>query len=86
MILNLFIAVIFEGFEDSQKAEEREVVTLCVEEWRNRDPDLALTLPLEDAMAFITKCVSETQVFQFLFDLHECMSIMMFSSPYVSYW
>ena len=52
MILNLFIAVIFEGFEDSQKAEEREVVTLCVEEWRKRDPDLAMTLPLEDAMAF----------------------------------
>jgi hypothetical protein len=61
VILNLFIAVIFEGFEDSQKAEEREVVTLCVEEWRKRDPDLAMTLPLEDAMAFITKCVSETE-------------------------
>merc|ERR1711871_871112 len=26
VILNLFVAVIFEGFEDSQKAEEREVI------------------------------------------------------------
>lgn len=46
-ILNLFVAVIFEGFEDSQKAEEREVIVRCCEVWKLYDHNLKLVLPLE---------------------------------------
>jgi hypothetical protein len=53
VVLNLFVAVIFEGFEDSQKAEEREVIARCCEVWKHYDKDLTLVLPLEDCLVFI---------------------------------
>merc|ERR1719271_217933 len=53
VVLNLFVAVIFEGFEDSQKAEEREVIARCCEVWKLYDRDLTLVLPLDRALEFI---------------------------------
>jgi hypothetical protein len=57
IMINLFVAVIFEGFEDSQKSEERAVLTLCSEVWRKYDPDLKLVIPLHDALAFISEVI-----------------------------
>merc|ERR1719428_1250889 len=53
VILNLFIAVIFEGFDDSRKAEVGDIVDTCLALWPCYDPDLSLVMPLRDALRFI---------------------------------
>jgi len=58
VVLNLFIAVIFEGFDDSQKSEGGELVTKCMEMWAVYDKDLRMVLPLETALEFIEEVVS----------------------------
>merc|ERR1719335_296159 len=53
VILNLVIAVILEGFDDSSKNEEGEVVDNCIMMWKNYDKDQSLVLDLAHALMFI---------------------------------
>ena len=65
MILNLFIAVIFEGFEESRGSEPMEVITKCLENWERPrfeaessfllryDPFNTMYVPLNKALDFI---------------------------------
>jgi len=60
VILNLFIAVIFEGFEESSKSEVSDMITACVELWHKRyDPHNRMLLPLDRALDFIDEAVSQ---------------------------
>merc|ERR1719487_761676 len=52
-ILNLFIAVIFEGFDDSQKSEEGDILAACQQVWVKYDPDLKMSLDLQKSLQFI---------------------------------
>merc|ERR1719326_357284 len=53
VILNLVIAVILEGFDDSSKNEEGEVVDNCILMWKKYDTDQSLVLDLHHALQFI---------------------------------
>lgn len=53
VILNLVIAVILEGFDDSSKNEEGEVVDNCIIMWKKYDKAQALVLDLAHALQFI---------------------------------
>jgi hypothetical protein len=53
VILNLVIAVILEGFEDSNSEEESDIVGTCVDIWRKYDTDCCMILPLKDVFRFI---------------------------------
>jgi hypothetical protein len=53
VILNLVIAVILEGFDDSSKNEEGEVVDNCILMWKKHDKAQALVLDLAHALQFI---------------------------------
>jgi hypothetical protein len=53
VILNLVIAVILEGFDDSSKSEESEVVDNCILIWKKYDKSQALVLDLAHALQFI---------------------------------
>ncbi|CAK9063893.1 unnamed protein product [Durusdinium trenchii] len=53
VILNLFIAVIFEGFEESRGSEPMEVITKCLENWERYDPFNTMYIPLSKALDFI---------------------------------
>eukprot|EP00746_Dinoflagellata_sp_MGD_P070983 gnl/MRDRNA2_/MRDRNA2_28979_c0_seq1.p1 gnl/MRDRNA2_/MRDRNA2_28979_c0~~gnl/MRDRNA2_/MRDRNA2_28979_c0_seq1.p1 ORF type:complete len:1603 (-),score=314.70 gnl/MRDRNA2_/MRDRNA2_28979_c0_seq1:143-4951(-) len=53
VILNLVIAVILEGFEDSNSEEESDIVGTCVDIWRKYDEHCCMILPLKDVFRFI---------------------------------
>lgn len=55
VILNLFIAVIFEGFEEAQssKSEVTGVIQICTSVWSKYDVDRAMRIPLGRAFDFI---------------------------------
>ncbi len=53
IVLNLVVAVILEGFEDSSNSTEDEVVNLAIDNWKTIDPDYHLTLTEAKAMEFI---------------------------------
>lgn len=53
VILNLVIAVILEGFEESNSEEESDIVGTCVDIWRKYDTDCCMILPLKDVFRFI---------------------------------
>lgn len=57
MILNLVIAVILESYEEGKGEKETDVVDYCVKLWKERDPDLKLYLPMEEAIAYVTDAV-----------------------------
>merc|ERR1719217_1638360 len=57
VILNLFIAVIFDGFYESQKSEWTEVIQMCVQMWKQYDPNLTMMIPLESSFDFIDEVV-----------------------------
>ncbi|CAE7641000.1 NaCP60E [Symbiodinium pilosum] len=59
VILNLFIAVIFEGFEESRGSELKEVITKCLENWESYDPFNTMLVPLPKALDFIDETVEE---------------------------
>eukprot|EP00927_Polykrikos_kofoidii_P025416 TRINITY_DN22831_c0_g1_i1.p1 TRINITY_DN22831_c0_g1~~TRINITY_DN22831_c0_g1_i1.p1 ORF type:complete len:2622 (-),score=470.03 TRINITY_DN22831_c0_g1_i1:58-7023(-) len=61
MILNLFIAVIFEGFEESSKSEVVEIITKCQEVWHRYDPNYEMLIPLDRALDFIDEVVESLQ-------------------------
>jgi len=65
VILNLFIAVIFEGFEESSSREDIEIIARCVDVWRKYDHDMCMLLPVEKAFDFIDEVVEQ------LFDFRE---------------
>lgn len=59
IFLNLFIAVIFEGFEESRGSEPMEVITKCLENWERYDPFNTMYIPLSKALDFIDETVEE---------------------------
>jgi hypothetical protein len=58
VILNLFIAVIFEGFDESQKSEQSEIIQKCVEVWKKYDPNYTLLISIDATFEFIDEVVS----------------------------
>eukprot|EP00439_Symbiodinium_sp_Y106_P017984 s4004_g2.t1 len=59
VILNLFIAVIFEGFEESRGSELKEVINKCLENWERYDPFNTMLVALPKALDFIDETVEE---------------------------
>eukprot|EP00931_Biecheleriopsis_adriatica_P023690 TRINITY_DN14902_c0_g1_i1.p1 TRINITY_DN14902_c0_g1~~TRINITY_DN14902_c0_g1_i1.p1 ORF type:complete len:2368 (-),score=487.75 TRINITY_DN14902_c0_g1_i1:53-7156(-) len=59
VILNLFIAVIFEGFEESSGSETKEVINKCLENWERYDPYNTMHVPLTKALDFIDETLEE---------------------------
>jgi len=57
VILNLFIAVILDGFEESQNNEIADILYKCLEMWQKHDPDCKMSLPLEKALDYIDEVV-----------------------------
>jgi len=57
VILNLFIAVIFEGFEESSKSELADVITHCIDTWKRYDPERRMLIPVDRVFDFIDECV-----------------------------
>jgi hypothetical protein len=53
IILNLFVAVVLEGFDDSNSGDDDVTVERCVEIWKKFDPDLVMKLPWLKATAFV---------------------------------
>jgi hypothetical protein len=53
VILNLFVAVVLEGFDDSNATSEDAVLSQCVELWRTFDKDLTLCVPWQQAIKFM---------------------------------
>merc|ERR1719284_733823 len=47
VILNLFIAVIFDGFEESQKSEITELINTCIDVWNKYDQEHTMKIPAE---------------------------------------
>ncbi|CAD7941827.1 unnamed protein product [Amoebophrya sp. A25] len=61
LILNLFIAVIFESFDETAQRDETfsEVVDLCIRRWRLFDVNCTCFLPLNKALEFIEEVIRE---------------------------
>eukprot|EP00440_Ansanella_granifera_P074218 gb/GFBE01080540.1/.p1 GENE.gb/GFBE01080540.1/~~gb/GFBE01080540.1/.p1 ORF type:complete len:2396 (+),score=576.99 gb/GFBE01080540.1/:1-7188(+) len=59
VILNLFIAVIFEGFEESSGSETKEVINKCLENWERYDPYNTMHVPMTKALDFVDETVEE---------------------------
>merc|ERR1719440_1766196 len=53
VLLNLFVAVVLEGFEGSNDTDEREVITVCIKVWKLYDKDLTLELELMKVPKFV---------------------------------
>jgi len=59
VILNLFIAVILDGFEESQNSEFSDIIFKCLDTWKSYDPECTMALPLERALDYIDEVVEE---------------------------
>jgi len=57
MTLNLVVAVILEGYDEGKSSEEADNIEVCVDVWKNHDPDHKLSIPLPDALKFINECL-----------------------------
>jgi hypothetical protein len=53
VLLNLFVAVVLEGFEGSNDTDEREVITVCIKVWKLYDKNLTLQLDLMMVPRFV---------------------------------
>merc|ERR1719421_2777413 len=53
VLLNLFVAVVLEGFEGSNDTDEREVISVCIKVWKLYDKDLTLYLDLMVVPRFV---------------------------------
>jgi hypothetical protein len=53
VLLNLFVAVVLEGFEGSNDTDEREVITVCIKIWKLYDKNLTLELDLMVVPLFV---------------------------------
>ncbi|KAF4672946.1 hypothetical protein FOL47_011216 [Perkinsus chesapeaki] len=59
VVLNLVIAVILEGFEDSTKSAEKDVVNKCIDVWKQFDPHFDMEIPIDSAIVFMETVNSE---------------------------
>jgi len=59
VILNLVIAVIFEGFEESNKTELQDLIKSCVHRWRKYDPQFKMLISVDRVFDFIDECVED---------------------------
>jgi hypothetical protein len=59
IILNLFVAVVLEGFDGTTGGDENLIVEKCCEVWRRYDRDLTLRIPMLHAAPFIEEVQSE---------------------------
>merc|ERR550534_753840 len=57
--MNLVIAVILEGYTEGKNDEEAKILERCFMCWEKRDPDLHLSLPIGEAIAFINEVTGE---------------------------
>jgi hypothetical protein len=56
VILNLFVAVVLEGFQDgADENEERQVLAQCIAVWKRLDPNLTLKLPMMAIPEFVAR-------------------------------
>merc|ERR550514_1268376 len=53
VILNLFVAVVLEGFEGTNEGDEQAIVTKCIEVWKRYDVNLTMMVPMLQAPDFI---------------------------------
>jgi hypothetical protein len=53
IILNLFVAVVLEGFDDSNEGDDDVTVERCVDVWKKFDPNLTMKLSWLKATAFV---------------------------------
>jgi hypothetical protein len=61
IILNLFVAVVLEGFDDSNSGDDDVTVERCVEVWKKFDPDLTMKLPWLKATVFVDAALRSLQ-------------------------
>jgi len=59
MVMNLVIAVILEGYEDSKGNPEDEIIEICIKHWRKYDQDHTMTLSVKETMRFIYEVLLE---------------------------
>lgn len=57
VVFNLFIAVILDGYDESQQSEVNDIIETCIEVWRKYDPECLMVLPLERALDYIDEVV-----------------------------
>jgi len=62
VVLNLFVAVIFEGFYQARGSSARFVIQRCTAKWPSFDPDLSLWISFEDALTFLAAVVPPEQI------------------------
>jgi hypothetical protein len=60
VILNLVIAVILEGFEESSTNDEADLVSVCIDIWGKYDPNFTMVLPLADIYRFVGEVASHS--------------------------
>lgn len=53
VILNLFVAVVLEGFEGTNDGDEAAIVSKCIEVWKRYDVNLTMMVPMLQAPDFI---------------------------------
>lgn len=58
MVMNLVIAVILESYEEGKGEKDTEIVEHCVKLWKQRDTDLKMYLPMEEAIAYIAEALN----------------------------
>jgi hypothetical protein len=59
VILNLVVAVILEGFEDSSKNEVSELVDRCIYIWKKYDTNCDMKLSLKDTLSFVQEAATD---------------------------
>ena len=57
VILNLFIAVIFEGFEESEKSVMDDAIQSCIDIWKRYDPDQTMAISADKVFDYIDEAV-----------------------------
>jgi hypothetical protein len=53
VLLNLFVAVVLEGFDGSNDTDEREVISVCCQVWKLYDKNLTMELDLMKVPVFV---------------------------------
>jgi hypothetical protein len=59
VILNLFVAVVLEGFDGDSGGDEQIIVEKCCEVWRRYDVNLTMMIPMMSAAPFIEEVQAE---------------------------
>jgi hypothetical protein len=59
VILNLFVAVVLEGFDGDSGGDEQIIVEKCCEVWRRYDENLTMMIPMMSAAPFIEEVQAE---------------------------